>query len=1011
MRRTSLLILLAVLAPALARAQDSNPYRPFVDASFYADCTGRQALTSGQRTAMLAAASGKTLGLRKGCRILLPTPGAGSSALELPTGTKIEGEDVSAGFDVAVKACADGTRVGAACSADADCPSSTCPGTAFAPTGGSTYTMISAASGAADVGVSNVSLRARGIDGYGTCAGGSNAGKPCLRVCTTDTSLRCTLNAQCPSAGTCTDDSFCTGAGGSCTGAPGSPSGAGKIVGVDLANSKRSRTINVQAWDFRRGDFVFRTGENGKARDIAAVLQTYTYAINPLETIGNVVSLGLNAAIHDSFISLGAGVGIQPFTGGGWNRITGNYLTGLLASTTGVGKHGFSSIVGNTFYNLAIGAYMSGDSIFTGNGAYITTNAVHGCINGAVIADNAFVFAGGASLGSTTDTVCGGVTHSKITGNFWASFSVFDCIVGVTSGKRCSDQLTTCVTNANCTPTSQTCLEAGIDHSVFDNNLCLTGGFDFSGMGSGAGKFLANTIGNNYFGGDLAMPTTCGVSVGSAVHGNTFDGTTTGVDNWCQDSSGWLGENFNVAPADPQYQPLLMLTNEDGAAMVSGEAVAAYESAANAVRRATTAREVLGIVLTTEGDGSRVQVLTNGMATCVTTDAAVVAGDRLRISTTAGRGEVALPVDDAYAIAFDTAADQGAYRTVRCLVGKTPGRLKTARVFGGVETSADFTYAGEVTSPTDCSSLDSSCARTVCRCGICTGSNGTGTCTLDPNSTYGVMQEVLAGGPKPATVLNVRNFTHTAGTVTVTAPSLVVTGATQFRPLIIRASGNVTLSGGTLSVKGKGGSGGTGGAALSTTAGRASGALQGMLPGSLGGNTSGTGGAVGNSYVQDVTAVMLAPGACAFGAGTGGGPAPVTGNGGAAYVELPSFCLRAGATGGGGGGCAGSASGTNGAGGAGGGTVRIEAGGVCTFGATIDAQGDDGGARAGGGGGGFVHALCGAVSGSNNVDSGTCTAGTPRICVGGGAGGASGGNCGAGGAGGDGFAFVETIPK
>jgi hypothetical protein len=116
------------------------------------DCTGAADSTAGINTA-LTAAVGKTLFIPSGCRLGLgsPTAGAGNGAVNIPAGSKIRCEDSSAGFFAVGLRCTDGTYVGAACTT-ASGSSTECPGgttcaynfgsSTFAPTGGSTYTML-----------------------------------------------------------------------------------------------------------------------------------------------------------------------------------------------------------------------------------------------------------------------------------------------------------------------------------------------------------------------------------------------------------------------------------------------------------------------------------------------------------------------------------------------------------------------------------------------------------------------------------------------------------------------------------------------------------------------------------------------------------------------------------------------------------------------------------------------------------------------------------------------------
>lgn len=337
-----------------------------------------------------------------------------------------------------------------------------------------------------------------------------------------------------------------------------------------------------------------------------------------------------------------------------------------------------------------------------------------------------------------------------------------------------------------------------------------------------------------------------------------------------------------------------------------------------------------------------------------------------------------------------------------------------ARVIGGTEGTATFTYAGEVST---CSSLDTGCSRTICRCGQCSGSEGSGTCALGYNSSFGRGQEVTPA-TTVSTVLTVKSFSHTAGTITQTYAA----STSNVHYLVIRVREDAAFTAGTLSTKGKNSTGTVGGTRLASTAGRAGGLFSEIAPFGVTGSATGAGGstapgagAAGIPLDLDAPTLQAYPAGFMLSVGSGGGGAPVTGNAAAATVAHPrwgGFAI-AGAGGGGGGGCTSGTSGSSGAGGAGGAGILIEVGGRATFGSTyvINAMGDDGGANAGGGGGGGVQIIAGEISGTVTQDTGTCTASPTPCCVGGGAGGASGGNCGAGGAGADNICIVQQAPK
>lgn len=337
-----------------------------------------------------------------------------------------------------------------------------------------------------------------------------------------------------------------------------------------------------------------------------------------------------------------------------------------------------------------------------------------------------------------------------------------------------------------------------------------------------------------------------------------------------------------------------------------------------------------------------------------------------------------------------------------------------ARVLGGVNSTVACQYAGQVSA---CNTQDTNGTRDICTWGICTGSEGSGTCTVNYNSVF--PRESTVTGPPLTTsaVIDCKTWSHTAGTIIL--QNATATSA-NLHYLIIRVREDATFSGtATLSTKGKNAAGSSGGTRVSTTAGKNGGwstSLYALGNGtnSLGGNTSGTGGAAGMPVDIDERSLYAFGAPFLVSVGGGGGTAPVSGNANAGSITHPPWAgIPAAAGGGGGGGCAGSASGTAGAGGDGGAGIRVEVGGKATLGSgyTFDAMGTDGGANGGGGGGGGVQIIAGEISGTLNVDTGTCTASTPRCCVGGGAGGSSGGNCGAGGAGADNVCFVQQGPR
>lgn len=696
-------------------------------------CAGASDGTATLGTALTdAAAANGELFLPKGCVPLLASPGAGLANLTIPSGVTIRCEDQTAGFTLATKVCVGGNHAGAACTnttPDCNAGGGVCTGTVYATTGGSVYTAIKAASSSTNVAVIGCTIWANGIDGYYTCNLGTHAGEPCVQTCATDATLRCTVGGpggQCPSNGACTLDTLCSasGAGGTCVGAAGSPVGPGKVTPIDLSASTNARVENVRILDHRRGDVAINvSGDDGKVRNVEVNREPYRYAVTQIDTITQAVLLGVRGLLEGSRIYNPKGVGVEAGVISTYARVIGNFIQGNVATSTGVGDFGFSTITGNVLTTHLIGSKTAADSTISGNNIFLSVEGVAGCKTGTLISGNAMIFTGPVRFGST-ETLCGGQGHSQVSSNLWASFSNGPCFKLVTSGKRCvsgavANEFKTCTTSANCGGSS--CTTSPIADALFASNNCYLGGVDASGTDADSPlsglRILGNFLGPDTFldatSPSIRMSTTA-TTTGTVIAGNTFGtsgGTGGSMLNW-QDSMGILGVNYLPHKEDRQYQAQLRLQNEDGAAMVAGEAVAVDSAAGvdNAVKRATNQRDVVGIVLTAGADATQVPVLTSGLGTCVTTDVATGKGDRLKLSATAGRGELAASTDNAYAIALATSADQGAYHTVRCWVGHTPG---VPSAFTG---KLSVTMAGSDTCGTDSVNMYfgvSGCSQTV----------------------------------------------------------------------------------------------------------------------------------------------------------------------------------------------------------------------------------------------------------------------------------------------------------
>jgi len=300
--------------------------------------------------------------------------------------------------------------------------------------------------------------------------------------------------------------------------------------------------------------------------------------------------------------------------------------------------------------------------------------------------------------------------------------------------------------------------------------------------------------------------------------------------------------------------------------------------------------------------------------------------------------------------------------------------IKPVARLGGAEMTNDFVYGGEDTSTTSHKCAANGGNANVCRGGTCSGTYPNGTCTI--NAVQSAIGSQPGTAATPSVVLNIRTYTQTAGTVTITG------GNGQM--LVVRASSSINITGGTISVDGLGLAGGAGAACNANAIGK---------PGGTSVANGGTGGTVGGAGGTGVT-----PGGNVYGFATinliGAGGSSQNAFGG----SLQAFWGPALAgTGGGSGGCNTGCSVANGNAGAGGGGIQLETRGTLTCsGATLTAAGQAGGVHSGGGGGGSIRLVGKTVSNS-------CT---PN--VNGGPGGLGTGGCGAGGAGGPGIVITES---
>jgi hypothetical protein len=326
---------------------------------------------------------------------------------------------------------------------------------------------------------------------------------------------------------------------------------------------------------------------------------------------------------------------------------------------------------------------------------------------------------------------------------------------------------------------------------------------------------------------------------------------------------------------------------------------------------------------------------------------------------------------------------------------------------GGDGSDGPFTFDGACTQGASC------CPSTV---GAVTGSGTTKTCTLIANS-------IAARSPNDAGVTlysceyNFSSFTYSGtGTLTcdvATAPafnSVPTWGAM----LILRVSGAVSITGGTIDMSGRGFTAGAGGSTTTTGTARAGGNGSGnsffpVASAPAAGDTNGTTG-----HATPATTPRLWPMQPYFNLiGTGGGGGAASGvNGsagnGLALATYGSSTPFIGGIGGSGAGCSASATAAAGGnGGRGGGGILFESPTYTCSGATFTVAGINGAASpaaagGGGGGGGIVMLVSRDLTGTDS-----CT-----YTVGGGTGATEGqAACATGGTGGTGRKWAFTAPQ
>jgi hypothetical protein len=298
-------------APFAAPTPPSDRGRSRPDAAIDAGlrCDGRPDDADRVRH-VLAEGPSATLWIPSGCRVVVPSPGAGRAAFVLRDGARVACEDATAGFALARRACFGGRVPGAHCRTSEDCAGGECredlPGRGpFAPgvcatdasrpctadgdcaSGACTapaapYTLFAAAKGAQRVAIVGCSIDVRQTSRdeatgalYGTCDGGAAAGRACRQLCSGvggGVEVACNSDADCAvfGFGSCGDAALCGAhpdGSGDCfekARQPGSPAGPGPVRVIDFSAARDALVEDVWVWDHVYGDFSIALGRNGR---------------------------------------------------------------------------------------------------------------------------------------------------------------------------------------------------------------------------------------------------------------------------------------------------------------------------------------------------------------------------------------------------------------------------------------------------------------------------------------------------------------------------------------------------------------------------------------------------------------------------------------------------------------------------------------------------------------------------------------------------------------------------
>jgi hypothetical protein len=240
-------------------------------------CSGTSDASATVESEIAAATSaGKAYFLPSGCMVGLGSPGAGNAAVDIPAGTTIICQDGTAGFRAQRQRCTGGTYPGAYCESDAQCVgggtcdndfgatgSGACTGTeCFAPSSGSTYTMLKDTANGSGITIEHCTIQAGQADGYGRCSAGTESGYPCRQECDgASAGFVCETNTECFAGGTC-QNRTCDIGGGNCSGATLPAAGPGSILPIDFTRTSNVTLSEVTVTDHLKGSYTVKANRS-----------------------------------------------------------------------------------------------------------------------------------------------------------------------------------------------------------------------------------------------------------------------------------------------------------------------------------------------------------------------------------------------------------------------------------------------------------------------------------------------------------------------------------------------------------------------------------------------------------------------------------------------------------------------------------------------------------------------------------------------------------------------------